>query len=520
MGLIYAFSKSVKGTKVAHQQIADTQDVVKIEQVIQKLEQLPRVSKSKLDEINIRTNPRTWAVSLIGGYPQNINEQKKEYLLIDFTDAMKTRMREESKYAIGLLMPGRLILCHSLFGEETITPEWKIIPRMLDTDNVLRYVCFAIDKGASTVSYWEREATSSFIEWLGLPRKAAFLFGGKYRIYCEIEGITTEFQLDEEEMERWLKAHTEFREGQIRLQQPIELLNIHEIRVGRKRYESTQDFIQDYEAEAYGIPHYQKEYERITKDIRPLLMKYYDENTRVVRREGDEEVTEVMKSTPNFDILFVNQSIELRASYSTDIARRFISGESMRIFHAGLKFRVPPFALGNMEIYNEIKIAPLTQRIGDYYRGTKLQDRSLDTLLKYAILKILVETNGDSPIVCFLEPLSQGVVKEVFLQGIWTKLEDGILEYKSRDWLVGKDRELINKLSEELVVKLKTSPCKVFIIGIEDTGTVSPFPASRLKSDRIETMRNEVQNQLGVPNIYAIPIIQGDKGILLLAALR
>ncbi|MFH1625384.1 MAG: hypothetical protein ABID54_09565, partial [Pseudomonadota bacterium] len=116
------------------------------------------------------------------GYPDNVKREEEEYLLLDFTEPMKTRMREESKWAIGLLMPGKLVLCHSLFGEETITPEWKIIPRMLDMDNVSRYVCFMDDSGIITVRFWERDATSSFIEWLGLPHKQAFLFGGRYRI--------------------------------------------------------------------------------------------------------------------------------------------------------------------------------------------------------------------------------------------------------------------------------------------------------------------------------------------------
>jgi hypothetical protein len=223
MNVIYAFSKRIKDGKVTHQQISDPVDISKIGQVIDKLEKLPRASKMRLDELQLRANAKEWANFLIRGYPDNANEKEMGYLLNDFTESMKTRMREESKYGIGLLMPNRLILCHSSFGEETVTPEWKTVHRMLDTDNVLRYVCFVNEDNIVVVRYWEREATSSFIEWLGLPNKAAFLFGGKYRIRCQIENITTEFQLTDQEMENWLKSHAELKDGTIEFSSPIHL---------------------------------------------------------------------------------------------------------------------------------------------------------------------------------------------------------------------------------------------------------------------------------------------------------
>lgn len=518
MSPVYAFSKSVRGDKIVYHKIADSKDTEKIAEVVQKLEALPKVLKSRLHELDLRTNPKNWLSSLLKGYPNEVKREEMEYLLLDFTEPMKTRMREESKYAIGLLMPNRLILCHSLFGEETITPEWKTIPRMLDSDNVLRFVCFLGEGGEITVMFWEREASSSFIEWLGLPRKQAFLFGGKYRIHCEIEGVITEFQLTEEEIEDWISRHPEFKEGKIRLSTPVDLLTVSEIRVGRRRYENARDFMQDYEAQSYGIAHYQEQYNGINKAVLPLLMKYYDEKTRVVRIEGDQEMQEVAKVTPNFDILFVNETIELRASYLTDIARRFVNSEPVKIFHAGHAFRTPPLVVASMEIYNEIQIDSLTRLLIGYYKETNLQDRILDRLLKYTMLQKLAESNRGLPIASFFGPLSRETMEEIILEGTYSKLEEGILEYKSQDIFAGGDTEIIRKLSEDLARKLKRSPFKVYIIGIEDDGTVKPLSASRVTSDRVEGIRTGVQNELSSANIYALPIIREDKAILLMLA--
>lgn len=520
MSSIYAFTKRIKEEKVIHQEIPDSVDIMKIGEVIQKLEALPKSQESRLDELALNVNPRKWVSSLIRGYPDSVNNEEMEYLLTDFTDEMRTRMREESKYAIGLLMQNELILCHSFFGEETITPEWKIIQRMLDTDNVLRYVSFRSKKGILTVRFWEREATSSFIEWLGLPRKQAFLFGGRYRIRCEIEDITTEFQLTEQEMERWLQRHSEFREGTIKFSIPVQLLSITEIMAGRKRYDNPEDFMQDYEAENWGIVRYQREYERINGQLLPLLMKYYDEKTQVVRIEAEEENTEVTKATPGFDILFVNDRIEFRKSYLKDLVKRFINGEPMKIVHAGVKFKSSPFVLGSMEIYNGIEMDYVTQQIVKYYNDIKLPDSDLVMLLRYAIFKKLAEINSKSPVSHFFERLSQETMKLVSLKKKWTKLEDKVLEYKSADIFAGSNEEIIGKLSEDLKKKLKESPCKIYFIGVEDDGTIHPIFSSRLKSDRIESIRNSLQDVLCIDNIYICSAIQEEKGILVIMALQ
>lgn len=437
MNPVFTFSRKIKDDGIRRWDIPDASDIGKLDRVMQKLETLPRISKYNLHEIGLRTNPKKWVCSLLGSYPDKVDAAEMENLLIDFTDTMKTRMREESKYAIGLLMERKLILCHSTFSEETITPEWKIIPRMLDVDNTLRYVCFVEENGQVMVRFWEREATNSFTEWLGLSRKQAFLFGGKFRIISEVEGVTTEFQLTEQEIEAWMRDHSEFREGKIRFSNPVSMLTVSEIRAGGKRYQSTEDFIQDYEAEKYGVPQYRQEYERIKEKNLPLLIKYYDEKTQLVRKEGDEEAVQVIKVTPSFDIIFADGEIELRASYLSDLATRFINGESVKVFHAGLKFRLPPFALGKLEIYNDVSFEPLAQWTAEYYNRTNLQGRNLDLLIRFVCVRMLAVANAKLPIAYLLESLSSQIVRELELQGKPTKLEDNFIEYKSPAVLAG-----------------------------------------------------------------------------------
>jgi hypothetical protein len=520
MANICAFSKAVKEARVYQHEISDIEDITKIEHVILKLESLTNVSELRLDELDLDANPRRWITSNIRDYPRRLHSKEIGYLLSDFTDAMKTRMREESKYAISLVAQDKLILSHSYYGEETITPEWKIIPRMLDTDNVLRYVCFTNHKGIIKVRFWERESTSSFIEWLGLPRKQAFLFGGAYRIRTDIDNITTEFQLAEDEIENWMKSHPEFREGRVKLDNPIEFIQVNEVRVGHKRYNIVGEFIQDYDAENYGITEYQKKYEKLMKDMSPLFITYYDEKTRLAKLQGDEEITEISKKLPSVDIIFMNEYIKIREGYIADIVNRCLNNEKLRICHAGVAFHSPPLVVGNLEFYNKINVDVLVQQIVDYFNMTNLQDRTLFLCMKFVILSILAKINVSLPIFHFIERLAKEIIKSAYIKGVWTKLEGPIVEYKPRGIFDGNNDKVVEEILKDINVKLESSSCKVYIIGVEDDGTINPITRTRLKSDRIESIRKKLESKLSPTRIYALPIVQESGGIVIIIAHR
>ena len=515
MNPILTFTKRIKDQSISFKEIKDNKDIAKIGEVIEKLENLSGIRSSNLSDLGLRTNPKNWASSVLRNFPDQINKQEMQYLIADFTDSMQTRMRMDTKYALGILMDGRLVLCHSVFGEETITPEWKTIPRMLDSDNILRFVGFSNASENIVVKYWEKEATGSFVEWLGLPRKQIFLLGGNYKLRTEIDNMSVEFQMDDEEVGVWLAAHPEVRDGYITLSSPIQSLNIKDARAGRKLYEDMRDFIQDYEAETFGMPKYHKEYQKIKASNLPLLMKHYDEKERVVRVEGDDKTTAIDKSTPGFNILFADGEIEIRPSYLNEIVSKIKNKENQKIVHAGHKFASPPFILGATQIYNQIEINSAVRLLTDYYNETNLQDVNLNTLFLFVVFSLLSCTNMGSPFSYVFQEIASGLVAKQSFNKRISKTEDGILEYKSRDIFSGKSDEIANELAKDIQVKLQTSPCKVYCIGIEDNGKVNPINPSRMRSDRIEQIKQGLINRIPNRTIHSMPIIQGDEGLML-----
>ena len=493
---IITFTKKIKEASITHKDIPDIKDIEKISTITNKLCTLTGASKLRLTEINLRSNPKKWINSIIYSTSANNIISNMENLLTDFTDSMMTRMREESKYAVGIFGKEKLFLCHSVFGEETISPEWKIIPRMLDADNVLRFAAFDLVNSEVFITFWEKEATNSFMEWLGLPRKQAYLFGGNVRICSDIESLRIEFQLSEDEIDQLFVNHPEIQQGVFKFKEQLQYINIAEIRYARKNYQNPGDFLQDFQAEKFGVPYYQKEYSLLKRDYLPLLVKYFDEKGQVVRVNGDDQDIVVNKGNTPFDVIFTDGEIDIRKSYLQDLTRKYANSSDLKIFHAGLNFLSSPNCVCGMKIFNNIAIKVSTKQFLDYYNQIRVPDSVLDPLLKYAGLILVARDNQDSPIRFLLEEISEELKNGVQLSGKILETENDLVEFKSSDYFSGKNEDISNRIVSDYQKKSKTNKCKLYIIGVEDDGMVNPIPSSRVNSDRLTQISKLIEGNL------------------------
>lgn len=501
---IFVFFKGVKEKTVKHSIIERNPDTEKIIEVISKL---PTGSQKKFDEINLNTNPKLWIKKLLenGSTP---DKEKTESLINDFTDSMKTRMREEEKYVIGILRKGELLLSHTYFGEETITPEWKVIPRMLDLDNVIRYVMFIKESnGDISVKYYEKYSTDSFVDWLGLPQKdALYHFGGKYRISTEMDGIVNTLEIPIEKIDSWISNHDEIKKSEIVLQTPLKKLKIVQIRVGRKKYDKPGDFLQDFYAEKYNIDYYRKRFDEILNSMKPYSHKYIDEKGKVIMIEGDTSISVVEKTNPNFDILFCCNLISIRESYLDDLYRRFSNGETINIYHAGHSFSHQPLTIKKLNIWNVITTPAVFSCLDDYLKNIDLSDKIITQLLEVILIYLLKSGNGNKHISVFLNDLCNKILENIKIGSKIAKLEDGVIEFKSRDYFTGKDKEIIEKLSNDLKKKLSSNPTKVYLIGVNDDGSLDPIPNNRLASDRINSLQGKIKEASRSDTLIMMPV--------------
>ncbi|MEM4293031.1 MAG: hypothetical protein QXJ27_02530, partial [Thermoplasmata archaeon] len=442
------------------------------------------------------------------------------YLLNDFTDNMRTRMLEEEKYIIGILLKDRILLCHSMSGEETITQTWSVIPRMLDSDNVIRYISFNRDDKNNEIyaNFWEKYPSKSFVEWLGISQKDAIhYFGGRYRIYTEVGGVTTVLEIKDEEIEDWIQQHPEIEHSKIRLNQPVEDLIITQIIVGTKKFTSSKGFLQYFYTTKYTVEHFREEFQKIVQELEYYSPspQFFEDREGVWQVEGNRESLRITKKINDLDVIFSTNKIKCKEEYLDYLYSKFANGDKINIYHVGVPFSDKPVEIKHMKIWNSLKICETTNKIIEYFHSTNLQDKILLTILEYIIFYLLAENNKDAYIYFFLVKFAQRFLHGIAESHVISKSEDYILEYKASEFFSGSDEEIINKAVIDIKNKSQNSIIKIYIIGVGDQGEVELIPKSRVKSDRLNNIKDEIKMKTSAKDVYLFPIPL-EKGCLLI----
>jgi hypothetical protein len=512
----FVYSKEVKGGKINSNKIISLNDKENLSNVISSLLSIGSIKSKNLSEISLNENCIFWINSIFRDYPK-INEEYMKFLLTDFTDSMRTRMREEEKYAIGIVTNDSIILCHSLFGEKTITPTWKVIERMLDKDNVIRFVCFKKEKNDIKVIFYEETKSISFIEWLGIPEKEAFsYFGGNNRFVVELHNTKLTFELSDEDFERQILQNKIFKikENKVILSSPVSEFPLIQIWRGKKPYKNYQEFLQDFLGQRYDLSYYQEEYKKLMNSLIPLSRKLIDDEFDV--KDISNEIV-IKKINPNFSILFCNETIDLRISFIEKILSKLINGEQTRIFHAGMNLNSEPLRINKLEIYNILN-ANLSKYLIDYYN--KVVDNispSTNNIFLYTIFGLLYLENLDKPISHFFRAIQTHLLNEMKIDAKTILNEDPVIELKSRDFLSGDNNQLIERFKNDIIKKLEENSFKIYIIGYDEKiKQFEPFPSSRFDEDRINYIKNKLKGILNCElEVFKLPFDENNSILLL-----
>jgi len=498
----YVFSKKVNEQIIQGEIKTKKADKDKIFKVIDSLLKLGKVKS--FDELELETNRKDWISAILSNYPFVSKRDIKE-ILNDFTDSMNTRMREEEKYVLCIIMPKSLILCHSIFGEETITPKWEVIQRMLDKDNVMRFVYFKKDNGNIKTIFFENSKSDFFVDWLGLPQKEAFAYlGGKNRLYGHIDGASMVFELTDDDFDDKFIQNKIFKiqENQLILPTPIQRIPLTQVRVGKQPYKDAEDFMQDFLARRYELGFYQEQYNKLNSSFDTIFTRLIDDKDEV--RDRNDKVY-VKKYNPNFCILFNNRSIDIRPSFLAEIKSKFLNNENIKIFHAGGIITHAPLRIKKLEIYNPIE-QKVSKIILDFYDGLEIKDK-FEKLMLCAILDILYLENEGKAVSLLFKELSKSLNYELDFDSKFVNIESNIMEFKCREVLLGDNKEIITKLSEDLSKKLRESNHKIYVIGAnEDTKDFEPIPISKFDDNRIQTIKEGIKQQTRCNSLEIIKI--------------
>jgi len=498
--VLLVWVKQVRERRIELRRVSSSNVKSKLLNIIESL--LEHGSVKELGELGgLNENCREWIEKILSSSSLAADESYDEvkYLLRDFTDAMKTSMRMEEKYAIAILSENGLFLAHSEFGERTVTPQLNVVERMLDRDNIIRFVNFSRQNETIRVTYHERSYSKSFTNWLGISEEgASYFFGGPYKFNGEIHGFKISVELTEEDIESILNNQKPLKLEREKLifETPVKEIYIKEVRLKNGRKTELSRVIENIKAQKYNIHRYREEYGRLNSTLLPQMYRYYEDEEKVVHIANGREIIDVRKDThQNFYVLFVNEKIEMRNSFLEKLYAKFVNNEELRICHVGAEFNPTPFKFNSMEIYNHLNTDSLLDSILDYYHRTNLQDTILKRMFEIIILELLKKTNSDNPIYYFLEKFVEKV-KRSLSPSVLTKIEDLVIEFKSRDYFTGNDSKIVDQLTEDMISKLNKTSFKVYFIGVEDNGELDPVPRSRINQDRLENIRKNIVSRL------------------------
>ncbi len=525
---MHVYSKQVKEKNVKGEILNRTLDKERVSAVIASLKEIGM--RRNLEEFELEDNCMQWVSEILSDFSNN--EIAIKYLLNDFTSSMMTRMREEDKFAVAIVSKGVLLICHSTLGEKTITPLWKVVDRMLDKDNVERFVLFEKRSTSTTVTYYEHSPSEFFTRWLGIPDREAFYYlGGKNRLYVDIDGVHCVFELTDEDVENKLLKESSLikvDKNQIIFSKPIDRLKVGQIRVGKKRYNSISNFFQDYLAKRYELSFYQNEYRKLAESFDVLTYAYIDDIDKVVIVTSTEEQIKLKKRNPNIYILFAGNlisgaKIEMRESFFDHLFIDFINGSPIRIFHAGMKMYQQihgPFQVGSLQIFNEIESNIFIKNLLRFCQNTKILDETIKSALYYSVFFLLNNANEGRPISYLFNKFTNELSRNIHKSDVIVQNENDVIEFKSRDYLVGKDAEVSNIISKDVKIKINSQPFKIYFFGIEDkTKKLDSLTSNKFSSDRIGSLESKVAkvlNDKADVTLIKVPLDNSDECLLMM----
>ncbi|MFC7240533.1 hypothetical protein ACFQS4_20425 [Saliphagus sp. GCM10025317] len=488
---VYLRYKEVQGTELTEQTLTSEAKVRNVLDVIKGLDRQTKTSSVESD-LELDANPDMWISHLLDNYPDP-PEVFDSSLINNFCDSLYTSARQPGKYAALLVVANSVIICHTDSKEKTITTEADVLERLLDTDNVDKYVRFKRERDGINAYHFERNRnTKSFSDWLGLqPEEIAFEEAGDVKIYCRQKDATSIFQYPRDEfVDKFLleESHT-LVSGILRFPDGEEF-PVDQVKLGRRSYETVDEFLQGFYNIYYDLQTYRTKYGNLTESWGPWNSNIIDHKSKVTNGLDGEIV--LKKEHDEFNIVFADKLINLSAGWRLELLSKFIGGEETRLYHVGSGFTEEPNAVGPFLVYNEAdgdfeRLNELYQIISNFNTGDTMAN-----IVSYVIFDTASEW-FDGPESLFFDQLGEKCVENFDAEGVVIPEEGNIIEYKSRDWFSGIDNdELADKITKEI-----QNDTTLLIGGIEDEQKIRPIARSRFDPDRDDDIRGSLLDKNG-----------------------
>jgi len=270
-----------------------------------------------------------------------------------------------------------------------------------------------------------------------------------------------------------------------------------------------KDFLQECLVLYYELTYYQSEYKKLISSLDPIITPFIDDANSLVKLVSGVEQTHIVKRNSNIYVLFASKLnsevfIQIRESFLGEIYTGFLNRQPIRIFHAGMNIFSPadgPLQIGSIGLFNEVRQNKLINLLINYYNSLLIRDVLLDRSLCYSIFHLLNKANQDKPISLFFDKFEHEILEDMSRSSYDTlkvaQNEGKIIEYKSRDYIVGKNEELPENIASDLQNKLTESNFKIYFFGVdEQTQELEPLNINKFSSDRVDSIEKRIMKEI------------------------
>ncbi|MFC7229247.1 hypothetical protein N0B31_17740 [Salinirubellus salinus] len=508
---VFFYYKEIQSESLNSWTIDSAERVRNIYDVIEGLDR--QTSVHPVDELDIDQNPRMFADNLLENYPDH-EEAFCTSLINDFSSSMKTRAREEGKYAVLVLYEDSLVLCHTDSEEKTITKDAEVLERLLDTDNVDKYARFRQSEDTTEVLHFERSSSKSFAEFLGLnPEEIAYEEAGDIKIFTEIDGSTARFEFTQDEFEEKFITGDDHRLLTEILETPNDQYPVNHIKMGRRRYDTVDEFEQQFYALYYDLNTLKSQYKTIAESMTPHTTTVVDHADKVTTGGPNGPKKVVKGNDSEFTVVFADKNIELSAKWRLQLSKKLRAGETAQLHHVGNDFTEEPVQVGPFEVYNPLDID--AEYLNRLYSVT--QEAGTGDQLSNIIFCVMFHTLSEwcsGPIGHFFGQMTSRFEDELSAEGMILRDEDRLMELKGREWLadVDDDDDIATKISGEI-----QSESKLLLVGVEEEEQrIRPLSRNKWDSERNGRIRDSVRDMNGHHESIQLSSLQLGNGECLL----
>lgn len=535
------YYKQVKKEEPDIDEISADISAGKEEELLKVIDSLKHTTRKayKFEELGISSsdsNYKKWVKKVIESYPIG-NKEIAEYIINDFCSRLRTRQREEIKYALLIGLDSTLILAHSK-GEETLTLTRKntldIAKRLLDSDNVLRFVIFENLKEGLKVSFREKYKSKSFLNFLGIPEDDIYYeFYGDIIFYLKFGDFLFKYEIGVDDLKTMLEENKlKIRDNTFYLDSTP--FTIAKIQARKKVFDTYEKFYEYYMTYLQKLDYYKDKFLELTQGLSSYISRIVDWKDKITVitpvKDGTKEDLILKKDHP-LTLLYAysknGRSIELSQEFKNYIFQTILSKNNLDICHIGDDFESEPIKIWNLNLFNRCEATEILNLVNDLYGIFK--DVSSDKL-KYSLILLM----------CFLS--KEVVFKDKYVSFTFDNLyklaynnllssfdssdkivcdESSVLQFKESTFWLSADKatQLIEKIKEEINKKFKNNNynLQIMFIGIdEQTKNVTPIPNSRLKDEEVAKVRDALKKTYSSSEILRIPTSNNGSVIMLL----